>query len=420
MARGLISLLFWLAVLAFIVLLYLLLAQPQRVVTPGSYAIIDAAKICPSLPRCFYQNVDTPYGRPLFAGSKLPTIDQVLGGVLLSPLQAIVVYGQAPPSDYWSFIPYLYKIAPTGAAAGDIDYSTIPVTFASMSDGVSDYMIHLPPDNQQVALIATRNRVVFDRERNYLIGTGFTGMIFPLYFTDIVKDTDVVVVLSRATNFPDSTSQQNYIEAPRMATYIVTYNDLPFVPVPISVETDNIKPNGIKLKTLPYTPTEVPLIQEFQAYTDYILQDYDVIADVSLRPFLSETLGVPYNNGYQCIAAGINCLGDNRQTYYGWNTPFAGEEGQQVIMIAINHANYGRAIYSQISIYDNDRQFGLASVRKFVNDPLFYSHVFTLGSSADYLLAERAYVDPSDSVGSDANTILPARAFIVTPRAAAP
>lgn len=402
-----IPLLVWFVILAAVVLLLILVSPPERLITPGKFLIIDAARVCPLLPTCFYQNPDTPYGRPIIPSTKpLPALDLFFGAMYLTLLEGVVIMGKVPSNvKYWSFIPYLWKVGgPTGFTV-----------FASLSDGFSNFDTQIP--NGQVAIIATRNKIVFERERDYLLSTpGFNATIIPLYFTDIVTDNDLVTILSRATIFPSETALQSYIQVPGLTTYKVTYTDLPVVTVPVSVPNQPTKPGGINLRALPLDQSEITIVPEFDAYTAEVLKNFNVSSEIPLRPFLSASLpnNTPYNNGYQCIANRLPCFGDNRQTYYGTGDPFEVAEQEDVLIVAVNHAATGRAFYAQVALYDDTRQFGIDSITVFADDGRFYSHVFDITTPGAYRLAERAYIQLPQAIGPAAQSIISSRAFIVT------
>ena len=404
-----IPLLVWFAILAAVVLLLILVSPPERLITPGKFLIIDAARLCPLLPTCFYQNTETPYGRPIIPQTEpLPALDVFFGAMYLTLLDGVVIMGKVPTSvEYWSFIPYLWKQnGPTGF-----------LVFASLSNGFSNFDTAVP--NGQIAIIATRNKVVFERERDYLLSTpGFNATIVPLFFPDIITDADLVTILSRASIFSSENALQSYIQAPGLTTYKVTYTDLPVVTIPVSVPGQPTKPGGINLQALPLDPSEITLVPEFDAYTASVLVNYNVVSEIPLRPFLSALLpdNTPYSNGYQCIANQLPCFGDNRQTYYGTGDPFEVAEMEDVLIVAVNHATTGRAFYAQVSLYEETREFGIDSITVFGSDPMFYSHVFDITTPGEYRLAERAYIQQPENIGPAAQSVITARAFVVTPK----
>lgn len=392
------------AVLFGILLIYVLFDQPQRIVTPGRYTIIDALTVCSLAGRCFYQNVDTPYGIFLTPDPTVQTADFLFGGFKLTITEAVVLMGYPPPSTYYAYIPYLLR---KGTQANPV--------FQSLSDGIGSGFTPIPA-GKQVAVIATRNRAVFELEAQYLLSLPkelFDGVIYPLYFTDVVGDADTLSLLSRATLFNnDTTDIPAYRANPRMIGYKVQYPAAGTTLVPISLQGENLKPNGIKLKTLSTTPSEIPLGPAFKAYADEQAAEMVVDTAAQLIPFLADEIGVPYNNGYQCTAAGVGCFGDNRQAYYASYGPFAATAGQQIVVAAINHAAFGRAIYVQISLYNDETEFGIESSREFPNGPLFYTVMFDAPYTGEFRLIERAYADPGNGVAPDANSVIPAYFYV--------
>lgn len=391
-----------LLIIVVLFIVYLLLAKPGRGVTPAKFVVIDTERDCARLPTCFFQNPSTPYGRVLYPQEDNPQsqIEQFFGVTTLNPLQAIVLRGFPPDALYWSFLPYLWRF-------GSDEF----IYFASLSDGVSNYNTPVKP-GKEIAVIATRNRRVFYEETSFLISTGFDGTIVPLYFPELIGDTDLVTVLSRATIFPSDEATTAYRTNPRFQAYKVTYQDLPFVSVPVHLPGQGFKIGDINLISNPETPTE---LTQVVGYEQFIVQNVDllnVVQVILMRPFLSLTLNEPYSNGYQCITNKINCQGDNPQTYYGISDRFFARAGQRIQIVGFNHARFGRAIYAQVSLYDDDGGFGLEAITAFKDDPLVYTGVFEITVSRNYRLAERAYVQEPEMIGPDANTIIPARGFL--------
>ncbi len=404
--------------LLFIIVLYALLSVPHRRVTVGRYFVLDSEKLCSTLPVCFFQNVESPYSSILFGQPNLDpenyvgpnrdkVADELLGASPLYPNEAIVVYGMSPNCGYWAFIPYLFRRS----------YKS-PALFASLSDGVNNYM--LPANFQQpgkqypFVVIATRNRAVYDRELDFVLKTLPAGQtVIPIFFPDVVDNETIVALIGRANLFPDQETLRKYIDNSGIVAYKVAYTDVPFVPVPVSISIQNIKPNGIKLRTLPSYPSEDAIAGQFQDYIRENIVNYTVIENIPLFPLLEDAIGIPYNSGYQCLENDILCFGDNRQSYYSQSQAFKAEVGRRILMFGINHSAYGRGIYSQVSVYDSIRQYGLGGLSKFPTDPLFYSFVWDIGFTGTYALAERSYVQLPYAVGPDANTIIPAVAYIV-------
>lgn len=381
---------------------YLLLSKPGRGVTPAKFAVIDTEKDCANLPTCFYQNPSTPYGRVLYPREENPQdpIEQFFGVTTLNPLQAIVLRGFPPDSLYWSFIPYLWRF-------GSDEF----IYFASLSDGVSNYNTPVK-SGKEIAIIATRNRKVFYEETSFLISSGFDGTIVPLYFPDLIGDNDFITILSRATIFKSQEDSAAYQINPRFQAYRVTYQDLPFIPVSVNLPGKGFNRNDINILPNPQTPTELTEVLEYEKYIARNVNLSNVTAIINMRPFLSLVLNEPYSDGYQCIFNKINCQGDNPQTYYGISDSFFASAGQRIQIIGFNHARFGRAIYAQVSLYDDDGGFGLEAVTVFKDDPLIYTGYFDIKVSGNYRLAERAYVQEPEMIGPDANTIIPARGFL--------
>jgi len=405
--------------LLFIIVLYALLSIPHRTVTVGKYLVLDSEHLCTTLPICFFQNIESPYSSILFRPPNLDPnnyvgpnrdkiADELLGAASLYPNEALVVYGMSPNCGYWSFIPYLFRRSPSS-----------PTVFTSLSDGVNNYMLpanfHNSTGGQYpFVIIATRNRVVYDLELEFVLKALPAGQtVIPIFFPDVVDDITQVALVGRATLFADQKLLRKYIDNSGIVAYKVSYTDVPFVPVPVSISIQNLQPNGIKLRTLPTYPSEESIAGDFQDYVRATIANYTIISNIPIFRFLQDVLGIPYNNGYQCLENDILCHGDNRQSYYSQSDIFNAEAGRRILIVAVNHSAYGRGIYSQVSIYDSDRQYGLSSLSKLPSDPLFYYFIWDIEKNGNYVLAERSYVQMPAAVGPDANTIIPAFAYIV-------
>jgi hypothetical protein len=433
---GLIGLL---VVLLVVVIVITLFDTPTRSMVPGAYKIIDQEVSCMALPSCFYQNSDSPYGRILIQPQGgIPTQPAALlalffGVFTLTPLQAVVVFTKVPNAGLWSFLPYLWQQTPDG-----------PILFASLSDGLSNFVLEYEEDGEvpgfgplfaaknpsigdPFTLILTRNPYVYRAETSVLLAAGYdvnvNGPIYPLWYPDngptVITSTTTFTVLSRATNFPSPADVEAYVNAPPQPAYQVTYDDLLVRALPIALQGQPVPSDGLALKFRPDEPSEIPLLPAFNQFVDGQLAGVTVVQELDFFPFLQSQLGEAYNSGYQCVAAQINCQGDNRQTVYNQTTAFTYGAGQELWVMGINHLLTGKSLYSTISIYFETNQEGFKSV-SLTGQPEFYRIVWTpLTAGTLYRLIERAYLQPKYPdgspalVGADSDSIVPARAFLV-------
>lgn len=397
----------------FIAVLMILLSKPQRLLIPGRYIVLDAEKSCPSLATCFYQNPDTPYARAVIPDDNLSDYDLFFGAFTLSPTEALVLKGNIQKEvGYWSFAPYVWREAGS-LPPSEEDISS--VRFASVADPINIFNTWV---QDEFAIIATRNRIVFTLEEEYIATSGFTGPVIPIYFPDASNVDDILTLIGRNTLFANDAARLAYIANPQIAAYKIRYADVAYVPVPISLPNENLKPGGIKLKELPLNDSEIYLTEEFERYVVSVLEENPEFmlseggVEYPLRPFLSQVLGIPWNNGYQCLANQLNCQGDNRDTYYGVSDSFEVEAGDKFLAVAVNHRYTGRAYYASLSVYQDEIQFGLDSIIPESNAK-YYSHIWTFEEPGIYRLTERAYTQLPEAIGPDARTILPAQGFLV-------
>lgn len=433
---GLIGLL---VVLLVVVIVITLFDTPTRSMVPGAYKIIDQEVSCMALPSCFYQNSDSPYGRVLFpAQGGIPTQPAALlalffGVFTLTPLQAVVIFTKVPNAGLWSLIPYLWTQTHDG-----------PILFASLSDGLSNFTIDLEEDGEvpgfgpigvknpsigdPFTVILTRNPYVYRQEVSTLMAAGYdlnvNGPIYPLFYPDngptVITPTTTFTVLTRATNFPSPADVEAYVNAPPQPAYQVTYDDLLVRALPIALPGQPIPSDGLALKIRPDEPSELPLLPAFNQFVNEQLAGVTVVQELDFFPFLQSQLGEPYSSGYQCIAAQVNCQGDNRQAVYNQTTAFTYGAGQELWVMGVNHILTGKSIYTTLSIYFETNATGIKSL-SLAGEPQFYKIVWTpLTAGTLYRLIERAYLQPYYPDGSPAligaasDSIISPRAFLVT------
>lgn len=414
----------WLAIFVImligIVVLLWFINVPVRHSIAVDYNIFDVLLDCEVIPNCFFQNFNTPYGRiidPSMLGI-IPPGQMFIGVFQLTMLEGYVIFGKAPPSRYWGIVPYLFKR----------QNPTDPVLFASVSFGISNFSIvrDMDPTAQkldmtkvpeEVGFIITRNISVFEEERKYLRKV-FNGPIYPVYFPGVVTDTDLLSILTRATLFESDDAVRDYVADPGMKGYKVVYADLPMKPPPVQLQDKMILPfdNGLDPVVIPLRPedpTEWNYIAQFEEFVLRKLCNLKVLREYPFRPFLEEAIGSIYQSGYDCIFNGINCQGDNPQASYSSTDAFELVGDERVAVACVNHTYFGRAFYTQVSLYNDERGTGVDSHFPQDTEP-FYFHIFD--TERDFTrtrLLERAYVQVPEAVGPNGYTLISGRAFII-------
>jgi hypothetical protein len=226
--------------LVFVAILFLLLDVPERVITPAAFRVFDLEKDCPVLPTCFYQNPSSPYGRVILPNSKLNNLERYFGITQLDDNQAIVILGEPPNCQYWSFVPYLWSKA-----------NTTMILFASLSDGISEYTTNL--NQGKIAVVMTRNFQVFEAERNYINNSGFEGTVYPLLLPNLVTSEDLVGLLFRVNIFPSPQDLADYVRNPKFSAYESQYLGIGFSPVglnPMTLTSERFHSIPVKFITM--------------------------------------------------------------------------------------------------------------------------------------------------------------------------
>lgn len=378
---------------------------------------------CRRLRNCFYQNVTTPYTRSFVIDSRsilakpdagLGRIDQYFGAFFLNPNQALVIIGKTPPCRYWSFIPYLWR---SGTPTKDNQFGDI--SFSSLNNGVNNFSV---PSATRIAVVMTRNKQVYEREKMRVANVDPTVTVVPLYVTEQAPMNAPVTYLLRTAFFIGEGTLQNYIVDPELFSYRVTYNKIGYYGVKTLYPQgmDSIPEMVLGTKYIvqpanPLEPSELPYQQEFNEYVKTIISRYNIIREIRLEPFLQAELGEPYSNGQQCRDTDINCQGDNPDTIYITSEQIEIIGNQGILIISPNHSTFGRAYYTSFNLYDETIKTGIDSV---IPEPgtRYYFHVFhprEISNVGLYRLISRAYVQLPQNIAGSSQTIILGKAYVV-------
>jgi hypothetical protein len=394
------------------------LQQPNM--EPGLFKIFDIAA-CAEAGNCFYQNSLSPYGRSLFTPTpEVMGADALAGAFILSPNQAVVWIGQTPPSEYWSFIPYLWRrrIVDVGTS-GTGSYGN--VIFASLTQGINNFEY---PNAKQLAVVITRNQNVFDRERRR-IQTKFPNLlVVPLWIPLQAPLDSQVIYFMRVAFFPPGTLE-TYLANPQALTYKVTYTDIGYSPV-LAIPANSTFQNtarsfGIEppagtlelfLKPLPTEPSEFCYQNLFTVYINQIISKYRILREIEIVDFAGAIdLGSAYSSGLQCVLNNVLCQGDNPTASYSASVSFELAANESILVVAMNHRLTQRCFYTSLNLYQEANALGILST--FPEDTeLFYNQIWSPGTG-DYRVVERAYVQLPENVAPDNSTMLNLKVFII-------
>ena len=418
---------------------------PDYVVEPGIFRILDT-NVCAKLGNCFGNNPDSPYGRPIFAGTKGADLDDagiLIGAWSLAQDQAVVLFGLLPPQvRYWGWTLYLFDrdAATTGPpSVADPSKSSagtekaLPgrvVSFASLGDTINLQETQTAPLAPFV-LVVTRNPLVAAKLKEVAKNPIFAAKqrkLMVLQVPEQVKSTDRLMLVLRTAFFSSEAERLAFIETPNIKAVRVT------VPLTPSEKMGTYKLTRGMLRQRPMTPMEgmgdVQAAQVEELLGLAKAKGYTA-TELGVNPFLKL---IDYDSGLDCIDNNVQCLGDNRDsTYTLTGAPVQMGAAEMLLVVGVNHTLSGKATYTTLSVYDNDTQSALGSIsdqdmggdRTYAvlvsrdgSNPLAEGNVKSLNaplSSASLRVSERAYVEPSSGVGPNPATISMPRVFLLRP-----
>jgi hypothetical protein len=395
----------------------------------NNWAVLRSAKLMVSdvsrcleglEPTCYGQNPTTPYTILNFYTSKYPSMDGLpltaqiqLGVFNLDPSQILVLYGPSPPACvYWGITLYLLS---------DPDKCNGKTLFATIADTMNNFNTGLPP-NKPFALVMGCNQGVLDQFRDdnynlYKLAFPYQGPNAKLY------------ILGRTALFDFPGGEAIYYNNTRTSADLLQYRQL--IDPALTITEPTWKPRAT------YYDEHIHE-REFDQASDRFLQvmleaypEYTYVFTVPTEPF-------PYDNGYECIESCSNCNGDNRDTVYTLAyIPYEIQSEQQLVVVfGFNHSTTGKAVYTNLSVYNNVNDTGLESVNFLAGKPYYQVIVspsppepipsvgpytvneLVLPTGVDKItLAERAYVQtigPVTGIGAAPETILPPKVWVLS------
>jgi hypothetical protein len=377
---------------------------------------------------CFFQNPATPYTRFAWE-NELPGLLSTLDVIPFQPRDVIVIRGITPPAcAYWSFIPYLLR--GTGVCSGE-------TVAAGLSDSVSNITTGWEPSTPFAILMGSNSAAISYVKSKLSELTEAPSQVATQQFAYVGKG--LYWIIGRTTLFESDEEKQAYLADTRISAVIARVPEESFEPA-FTLTEATYKPRNTDIDENEVIGTDV-----YEAQADDYLQS---VLDTLGRSYTAQevpVIQVPelpsggYDSGASCIAECGNCFIDNRDTVY-----FAGEvsnlsPGYYLLIYAVNHSAYNKAIYAQISVYDNSKELGLDSVERLPRDGDFYKVLITQTTDApteflpdtevlfiddevtDVSVAERSYVQPTTSdnpsfgLSADPRTLLPMKVWLLSP-----
>lgn len=400
------------------------------IINRGPLIPFDTSKcVTGEVDNCFYQNPATPYTRVAWE-NELPGFFSTLDVIPLRPNDVIILRGRTPPPCvYWSFVPYLLQ--------GTDVCSSVPVG-AGLSDSISNITTGWAPSTPFLMIFGTNSGAISFVKSKLQDAPDAPAQIATQQFAYV--GPGLYWLIGRTALFETPSDQDAYLSNTQISGVIARIPEESFDPV-FTRTTPLYKPRNAAIDENEVIGTDTYDAQA-EAYLESVLdalggtytaQDVPIV----LAPVLPSGA---YDSGASCLAECAECFIDNRDTVY-----FTGEvenfaPGYYLLVYAVNHSAFGKAIYAQISVYDNRFAVGLDAVEALPQDDAFYqllisqvtdaptvplpsgTQVLTLADSVtDVSIAERAYVQPSPpdtpsfGISAAPETLLPMKVWLLSP-----
>lgn len=351
--------------------------SPAQLLTAAGFRVQEGhvsvfrVEDCELLERCFGNNVAAPYllfNLPGFPDDEASVPPPSLGPIpgvpenmapayFLESNEVVWIEGEHPTSaSYFGFTPYLFQ-------RSDVLGERVPV-FASLSDTVNDVSIAASPDASFSILIGSDLDAMQSAHEAIVAGGGgsksfINELILP---RDKIRhgrgaDDDTLLILGR-TAFGG--------EDPRRASYLED--------VPLRVYRITPKNTG-QARVVPARAPRGDGTSEDGLNDALDTLEAAIIANLGGVPhskitMTSAAIISTLINPDACLEDVTECLGDNSDTTYAAGPldviQGAGElklgADDRIIIYGVNHRAAGKAIYSNVSVYSDERRIGVAAI----------------------------------------------------------
>jgi hypothetical protein len=326
-------------------------------VQSGSFDLLEIGDCCSAGKNCSGNNPSSPYAALFLPPGPGQSVDNpnaradgTSPSVRLRADEAIVLAGSTPPPAlYFGFTPYLFD-RDSGILRKQI--------FASLSETLNNGVIAVDgttPFGAPTLIVATADhgteqRVLAAASAAGLPSTSFNTVVFDpakgKFGLDDAADTFGVVF--RVAEFADPVAGQSYLQNLDATVLRVTPSS-PAAPDPLPSPSARAKD---------LTVTESALAGAVDQLEAAVIAAHPTFVANTL--FVTE--GTPDPDA--CIQNETFCAGDNRDTIYPSIVPrrFFEAPDDFYVVLGVNHAATGKAVYSSFSVYAIDHLVGVAAV----------------------------------------------------------
>jgi hypothetical protein len=388
---------------------------------------------CAGLPTCYAANPTSPYlyyvvpPRP----GEVRTEAAPLGGFRLDEDEALLYLGRTPPrARYFGERSYLFE-------RDGVDL------FASLGDTLNQLVLATDggPFDGETAIITTADASLDARLRTLLDAAGAprgiaNSDLMPrsLLRMGLGADADLLTVLWRVALFDDAAAGEAWL-ASVPGVLLRIYPAASRAIDPSALPT--LRPRGTGQSEAAFGPALDRLGQA-------------IAARYAGRASTASTASAATQFGWDCIASGTRCLGDNRDAAYLVSAPLllSADASDFVVVYGVDHERTGKASYINLTLYDQahlagavavvgDALVGSAGAYLGADDPaasVLYVHKFARACGGEPfcdevptdfpglpldgtgLFIERAYLEPPTRVGPAPDELEPPRLLHFTPR----
>lgn len=369
-------------------------------------------------PTCYGQNPSSPYTSVQF----IPTPPQSHLRVQIqaslfkfaSTSSLFVISGLSPPPcQYWGFTLYMFN---------DPNKCNGDTLFASLTDTVNNISTSIKYNKPFTIVFGCNKQVI----QQYLDTQNTLGTVITVPFPYPGESANLLLV-GRTALFFSYEDKVRYNTNTNIQGRVIQYNGI------YSTDLDVAEP---------FLKTRTSAVNELDKQTEYDLQanafiqsvqaavgsEYTNIKEIPTSFYLDS---IEYDSGYDCINACTNCMGDNRDAVYTLSSvPVPLISNRNIIVVfGVNHSTTDNAVYTNLSVYNNDNDTGLVSF-DYYKDPLTYGLVIakedlnvpsSLSDSyvvpADInniLIVERAYSQPQVAVSAKPSEIYKPRVWVLS------
>ena len=319
---------------------------------------LDVIRLCSEgyLSSCYGNNAGFPYMTTMLAhleGQAVFGDEVVLGGKAvnyrLRPDEALVLIGTTPPPcAYFSYRSYVFGMVTSSGARERV--------FASLGDSINHMTINTSgtpdgapgsPFGQKTVIISAADREVERRVRAALAQAGFSPAVTN---TDVIapslvrmgweEPASTFAFLNRFALWENEEEGKAYLASRPFQVLRLTPETPPAALDPFPVPALRKRGTG---------HTEFDLRPGLELLRQAILARFGGYHAVEL----ATTNWTPEPEGLQCIDAGVECLGDMRDTVYlrAEDVTLADDPEDFLIVYGVSHERSGKATYSAMSLY---------------------------------------------------------------------